>query len=56
MLTSGDGACVLGTRVRNAKGEFEVSFINEDCNSKAQLFCVINTKKTTSVILSAVRN
>jgi hypothetical protein len=38
------GGCVLGTRVRNANGKFEYSFINEDCNTKAQLACVASAK------------
>jgi hypothetical protein len=53
MLTSGDGACVLGTRVRNANGKFEISFSNEDCNTKAQLFCVIKNKNIPTTISSS---
>jgi hypothetical protein len=37
---SGNGACVLGTRARDLSGNFDQSFINEDCTVKAQLACV----------------
>jgi hypothetical protein len=39
MLTSGKGACVLGTRVRNPAAQFEYFFVNEECSAQARLAC-----------------
>jgi hypothetical protein len=50
-----NGACVVGTQVLNANGQFETSFINQACNSKAQLACVINTKDYRSVKARTVK-
>jgi hypothetical protein len=39
-----NGACVVGSQVLNANGQFETSFINQACTSTAQLACVIHAK------------